>query len=121
VKRAYIFEIGLLLVVGGGPVFAGGIERGSQFLGPLFEEGNYLELSYGHVSPSASGRDITPFGVGASTGNILGSYNSFGFAYKRLCCTNPVWDSSHESSVVAGIHEQTYTPDLQDQELASLQ
>ena len=37
------------------------------------------------------------------------------------CCTNPVWDSSHESSVVAGIHEQTYTPDLQDQELASLQ
>ena len=39
----------------------------------------------------------------------------------RLCCTNPVWDSSHESSVVAGIHEQTYTPDLQDQELASLQ
>ena len=38
-----------------------------------------------------------------------------------LCCTNPVWDSSHESSVVAGIHEQTYTPDLQDQELASLQ
>lgn len=39
----------------------------------------------------------------------------------RLCCTNPVWDSSHEASVVAGIHEQTYTPDLQDQELASLQ
>ncbi|SIT26051.1 hypothetical protein SAMN05421774_1321, partial [Gemmobacter megaterium] len=35
------------------------------------------------------------------------------FRYSRLCCTNPVWDSSHESSVVAGIHEQTYTPDLQ--------
>ena len=43
------------------------------------------------------------------------------YASRRLCCTNPVWDSSHESSVVAGIHEQTYTPDLQDQELASLQ
>ncbi len=41
--------------------------------------------------------------------------------FAGLCCTNPVWDSSHESSVVAGIHEQTYTPDLQDQELASLQ
>ena len=38
----------------------------------------------------------------------------------RLCCTNPVRDSSRESSVVAGVHEQTHTPDLQDQELASL-
>jgi len=39
----------------------------------------------------------------------------------RLCCTNPVRDSSHESSVVAGMHEQTYTRNLQDQELASIQ
>jgi hypothetical protein len=38
-----------------------------------------------------------------------------------LCCTNSVWDSSHESSVVAGMHEQTYTRNLQDQELASIQ
>lgn len=30
-------------------------------------------------------------------------------------------DSSRESSMVAGRHEQTYTPDLQDQKLASLQ
>ena len=37
-----------------------------------------------------------------------------------LCCTNPVRDSSRESSVVAGMHEQTDTPDLQDQELAGL-
>ena len=40
---------------------------------------------------------------------------------KRLCCTNPVRDSSRESSVVAGRHEQTHTPELQDQELAGLQ
>lgn len=38
-----------------------------------------------------------------------------------LCCTNPFWDSSYESSVVAGIHEQTHTSNLQDQELAILQ
>jgi len=38
----------------------------------------------------------------------------------RLCCTNPVRDSSRESSMVAGWHEQTDTPDLQDQELAGL-
>ena len=37
-----------------------------------------------------------------------------------LCCTNPVSDSSRESSVVAGWHEQTHTPRLQDQELARL-
>ncbi|MCA3509951.1 MAG: hypothetical protein IOC72_04705 [Rhodobacter sp.] len=37
-----------------------------------------------------------------------------------LCCTNPVRDSSGESSVVAGLHEQTHTPDLQNQELAGL-
>lgn len=53
----------------------------------------------------------------------LGIFGSPSFVVdgEGLCCTNPVWDSSHESSVVAGIHEQTYTPDLQDQELASLQ
>jgi hypothetical protein len=38
-----------------------------------------------------------------------------------LCCTNPVRDSSCESSVVAGWHEQTHTPCLQDQKLACLQ
>ena len=36
------------------------------------------------------------------------------------CCANPVRDSSRESSMVAGVHEQTHIPDLQDQELASL-
>ena len=41
--------------------------------------------------------------------------------FGRLCCTNRVRDSSRESSVIAGPHEQTDTPDLQDPELASLQ
>jgi hypothetical protein len=38
----------------------------------------------------------------------------------RLCFTNRVTDSSLESSVVAVLHAQTDTPDLQDPELASL-
>ena len=38
-----------------------------------------------------------------------------------LCCTNPVRDSSRESSVVAGVDEQTEHPELQDTELARLQ
>ena len=37
------------------------------------------------------------------------------------CFTNRVRDSSHESSVVAGLHEQTDSSDLQDPELAELQ
>ena len=39
---------------------------------------------------------------------------------QRLCCTNPMTDSTCESSVIAGWHEQTDTSDLQDQELAQL-
>jgi len=38
-----------------------------------------------------------------------------------LCCTNPMRDSSCESSVVAGLHEQTHISRLQDQELARIQ
>jgi hypothetical protein len=45
----------------------------------------------------------------------------FGCKSTWLCCTNCVRDSSRESSVVAGMHEQTDTPKLQDQELAGLQ
>lgn len=41
--------------------------------------------------------------------------------YFGLCCTNSVGDSSCESRVVAGMHEPTHTPSLQDQELADLQ
>jgi len=37
-----------------------------------------------------------------------------------LCCANRVRDSSRESSVVAGLYEQTNTPELQGQELARL-
>lgn len=37
---------------------------------------------------------------------------------KGLCCTNPVRDSSCESSVIAGGHEQTEHTELQDPELA---
>jgi hypothetical protein len=40
---------------------------------------------------------------------------------RGLCCTNPVRASSRDSRVVAGMHEQTHTPNLQDQKLASLQ
>lgn len=68
-----------------GPALAGGIERSGQFLGPLFEDGNYAEFSFGHVSPSVEGSDksLGPYPGGASTGNITGSYNGLSLAYKQ--------------------------------------
>jgi len=38
----------------------------------------------------------------------------------RLCFTNPARDSSCETGVIAGPHDQTHTTDLQDQELAGV-
>ena len=43
------------------------------------------------------------------------------YGLEWLCRANPCRDSSRESSMVAGRHEQTHTPELQDQELAGLQ
>jgi len=47
--------------------------------------------------------------------------NASSTTFNWLCCTNPMRDSSCESSVVAGLHEQTHIPRLQDQELARIQ
>ena len=56
-----ITGIGLLLG-STAPVLAGGIERAPQSLAPLFEEGDYVELSFGGVDPDVSGRDLALFG-----------------------------------------------------------
>lgn len=49
---------------------AGGIDRSGQGLGPLFEQGNYLELSYSHVVPSVQGVDL----AGGPTGDVIGNH-----------------------------------------------
>lgn len=58
---------------------AGGIDRSSQFLGPLFEEGgasgSYAQLSFGLIRPEAAASNV---GVSDS----LTNYNSIGLAYK---------------------------------------
>src|SRR5688572_24934230 len=75
-------------------VHAGGVERSNQFLGPLFEPGRYLELRYGHVSPSITGTDLPlgPYPGGERTGDVAASYNSFGFAYKHQF--NEFWSAA---------------------------
>lgn len=54
---------------------AGGLDRSGQGIDPLFEEGNYAELSFGFVDPSVDGTDIQP---GYSTGTALALNPSFG-------------------------------------------
>jgi long-subunit fatty acid transport protein len=62
-----------LTTVAGGAV-AGGLERTPQSMAVLFEEGRYMELSFGYVSPDVSSS--------LGTGDILESYVNLGFSYK---------------------------------------
>lgn len=56
---------------------AGGVERSSQSVAILFEQGRYAEISWGHFSPDVSG---TAFG--ASSGDMAPSFNSWSLGYK---------------------------------------
>ncbi|UXU75255.1 MULTISPECIES: OmpP1/FadL family transporter [unclassified Paracoccus (in: a-proteobacteria)] len=73
-----ITGIGALLA-SAAPVLAGGIERAPQSLAPLFEQGNYAELSFGGVDPSVRGTDVAGF----ATGDVAQGYGFFGLSYKH--------------------------------------
>jgi hypothetical protein len=68
----------------------------------------------GHPADFDSWRDSGAAGWGYT--DVLPHFRAMG-----LCCTNPVRDSSRESSVIAGGHEQTEHPELQETELARVQ
>lgn len=59
-----------------GSALAGGLERTTQSMAVLFEEGSYVELSFGTVSPDVSGN------LGADSGDIFPSYTNLGLSYK---------------------------------------
>lgn len=73
-----ITGVGALLMTTA-PVLAGGIERAPQSIGILFEQGNYVELSFGGVNPTVRGRDVAGF----ATRDIAQGYGFFGLAYKH--------------------------------------
>ncbi len=59
---------------------AGGVERSNQSTAILFEKGNYVEFSIGHVSPSVSGSlNLNPL---AKTGNMAKNYVQLGGGLK---------------------------------------
>ena len=81
----------MLVIVCSNSVFAqGGLERMVPTTRALFEKGNYFEFSWAHVSPELEGRGgaLEPLGLG--TGDILESYDQFGYAFKTdlNCCTS---------------------------------
>jgi long-chain fatty acid transport protein len=59
---------------------AGGLDRSGLGISPLFEDGTYAELSFGHVSPTVSG--VFPAN-GASSGDMASSFTNIGLAYKQ--------------------------------------
>ncbi|MFY0597226.1 MAG: hypothetical protein JXQ85_12415 [Cognatishimia sp.] len=86
-------------------VAAGGVERTTQSVGILFEEGNVAELSFGSVNPTVSGVGAgaaasalqpTP---GVPSGDMTDSYVRFGFSYKH---------QFNENLSFALIHDQPF-------------
>lgn len=79
----YAFTGAAVLMISAAPVMAGGIDRSGQFLGPLFEPGDYAEFSWSLAKPTISS-DTLNLGAGPSnTDDIAGTYNSIGLAYKK--------------------------------------
>lgn len=70
------------LLISAAPVFAGGIERSTQSIGILFEEGNYVEFNAQVTKPDVDGSDLAIYG-GSSTGNIADDFNVVGLGYKH--------------------------------------
>jgi long-chain fatty acid transport protein len=78
----------VLAILAAGGVQAGGIERIAPSTSILFEEGNYLELGWGYLSPDVSGEVITTVPqlglvTGSKSGDMMGSYSLPSIAYKH--------------------------------------
>lgn len=79
-----------VLLLSTAPLYAGGIERSTQTIAPLFEAGNYAEFNFGFIRPTIEGTDNAPAAIGGpfDTGNVTGRYNSWAMAYKHQFTPN---------------------------------
>lgn len=66
---------------------AGGVERSTQSVDILFEEGNYAQLGIGTFSPSVSGTSSF-YGFTTPSGSMLSSYNTVSLGYKQALNDN---------------------------------
>lgn len=69
-----------VLAMGASAAAAGGLERSTQSVGILFEQGNYAEFSLGLANPDVSG---TIGGGAVSSGDMAPGYGTFALGYKR--------------------------------------
>lgn len=79
---------------------AGGLDRSGQGVGVIFNDGNYVELSFGNVNPTVSG---TYVGGAQQSGNIAPSYQQPSFGYSNQI---------NESLSFALIYDQPYGADV---------
>ena len=81
-----LLTVGAALMLTTTAATAGGIDRSGQSIGAIFEDGKYVELSYGYVTPSVSGVFTVPAGPAAGleigSGNVAPSYGTAGLAFK---------------------------------------
>ncbi|WP_019673138.1 outer membrane protein transport protein [Psychrobacter lutiphocae] len=67
------------------PAHAAGLEYTKQSILPIFEDGNYAELTYAYVDPKIEGHDVTG-GLGSAQNNkirdMMDDFNIFGAAIK---------------------------------------
>lgn len=65
---------------------AGGLDRSGQGVGVIFQDGDWVELSFGSVSPNVSG--TYPAAGNVSSGNIAQSYNQLSLGYRNQLSDN---------------------------------
>lgn len=99
-----IIVAGGLAAIGASSAMAGGIDRSGQSISPLFEKGNYVELSYGYASPNVSGvATVYSPTSGAASGDMAGGYSLPGFAIKKSLTKNLdaalIYDQPYGASV----------------------
>ena len=108
---------------GGGGFLGLGFSQYSPFasVGVIISGVERLDIStplgaFAHLTTGSSNDTLR----GADQDDVLapGAGANYVYGGGGLCCTNPVRDSSRESSVIAGGHEQIEHTDLQDTELA---
>jgi len=75
--------VAALAALGAFPAHAGGVERSTQSIGILFEEGTYAELSF-----SAFNADVSGTALGGFSGDMTSGYGTYALSYKQALGEN---------------------------------
>lgn len=73
------------MALGATSALAAGVERSSQSVAILFEQGNYLEFNIGSASPDVSGTHYVPLPppyAGGNSGDMAGDYTTWSLGVK---------------------------------------